>query len=398
VNKMNISETPKVRYYEADSNPTLSGDGAQIPVFIGYSGNKTPNEGIQKFKNYTACYKEVSLGGLRTVYDETETNVPTNYLLETLNDFFLEARKTDSADTTVPYVYVIDLGEATASTAKPWTDAMTLAKTRREAQVEVFVFNDTDTVKDITGIMTSAKQKIVEDSEKGNPRIAYFTINGADDETLKLVADDTQKDAYIQESRVALAEPTCFGKIIARICTTPYYIEPGYYDLRSVEPEQFNNRTEEEMNDLQASGVIFIADELAGSETHPRINLGVATSFATNEDNRPNDCLLHSRRNVDQLIREVFIILYRQLKRNETETNLSYLQSDIDVVIEEKLDAGYVMDGTAINVIESDTNPYDLKVEGAVKPVNATYLIGFSLYVEAPDNKVTASNNDNEGA
>ena len=65
--------------------------------------------------------------------------------------------------------------------------------------------------------------------------------------------------------------------------------------------------------------------------------------------------------NVDQLVREVYDALYVQLKRNETETNLSYLQSDIDVIVDRKISDGYMMNGTEIKVVESEINPYESK-------------------------------------
>ena len=43
------------------------------------------------------------------------------------------------------------------------------------------------------------------------------------------------------------------------------------------------------------------------------------------------------------------------------------------------------MDGTAINVVESDANPYRLIADGVSVPVNSTDFIGFSMYVEAPN-------------
>ena len=82
---------------------------------------------------------------------------------------------------------------------------------------------------------------------------------------------------------------------------------------------------------LQDAGIIFIRDEIANSEIHPRINLAVSSAFATTPESRPNDALLHARRNVDNLVRRVYDTLYSQLKRNETETNLSFLQSIADV-------------------------------------------------------------------
>lgn len=229
---MAITETPKVRYFESDSNPTLKGNGAQIPIFIGVSGNTTPKTGIQKFKNFQQIYKTVENGGIGT-------NLEENPLLNTINDFFKEIRKTNSDDITVPYIYVIDIGTATTTEAKSWTDAMDEAKKQREIQVEVYVgFKKTDTATNIVSIMNSAVESIKEDSEYGNPRIAYFTVEGATDEDLISYLDDS-KETYIQNTRVGLIEPKYYGKTVAKICVTPYYEEPGYTDFRTITPGEF---------------------------------------------------------------------------------------------------------------------------------------------------------------
>ena len=373
-----ITETPKVRYYESDSNPGLSGEGAQIPIFIGITGNASPTAGIQKFKSYTAAERTVANGGIGT-------DPATNPLLAVLKDFFAEGRKNEADDIGIPYVYVIDLGNATVANAAPWLAAMETAKIKREITNEVYVgFKATDDKAKVISILTSALKSIKDDNEYGNPRIAYTTLIGATDAQLMAFTDDEQ-EAYIQNTRLGLCEPKYFGRILAKIMTTPYYEEPGYTDFRSIAPGEFNNRTPSVENDMQDHGIIFIKDELAGSEIHPRINLAVSTAFAASPDARPNDCLLHARRNVDQLIREVYVALYRQIKRNETETNLIYCQTDVDVIVNRFLDAGHMMDGTAIDVVESDANPYRLIADGVSVPVNSTDFIGFSMYVEAPN-------------
>ena len=373
-----ITETPKVRYYESDSNPGLSGEGAQIPIFIGITGNSSPATGIQKFKSYTAAERTVANGGIGT-------DPATNPLLAVLKDFFAEGRKNEADDIGIPYVYVIDLGNTTVANAAPWVAAMETAKIKREITNEVYVgFKATDDKAKVISILTSALASIKADNEYGNPRIAYTTLIGATDAQLMAFTDDEQ-EAFIQSPRLGLCEPKYFGRILAKIMTTPYYEEPGYTDFRSIAPGEFNNRTPSVENDMQDHGIIFIKDELAGSEIHPRINLAVSTAFAASVDARPNDCLLHARRNVDQLIREVYVALYRQIKRNETETNLIYCQTDVDVIVNRFLDAGHMMDGTAINVVESDANPYRLIADGVSVPVNSTDFIGFSMYVEAPN-------------
>lgn len=380
-----ITETPKVRYYEGDSNPGLSGEGAQIPIFIGITGNTSPTQGIQKFKSYTAAKKSVANGGIGT-------DPATNPLLACLEDFFLEGRKNESEDIGIPYVYVIDLGNTTVANVAPWTAAMELAKSKREVTAEVYVgFKQADDKAKMLGILKSAITSIKQDNEYGNPRIAYYTVANATDEQLMAYTDDEQ-EVFVQDSRLALCEPKYFGRILAKIMTTPFYEEPGYTDFRSISPGEFNNRTPTLENEMQAAGIIFIKDELAGSEIHPRINLAVSTAFAASMDTRAADCLLHARRNVDQLIREVYVALYHQIKRNETETNIIYCQTDVDVIVNKYLDNGWMMDGTSIQVIEANNNPYRLLAEGVSVPVNSTLFIGFSMYIEEPNAVATGGN------
>lgn len=387
---MAITDTPKVIYSEADSNPTLKGTGSQIPVFIGITGNTTPAEGILKIKNFKEANRSVANGGIGTSID-------TNPLLKAVKEFFEEVRKVTSSDITAPYIYVVDLGNATLSSGEgenkkvtqAWLDAMEAVKAKRDVQVEAYVgFKKTDALTDVIALMESAVESIKLDAATGNPRIAYYTVANATDEDLQDYTDETNG---IQNPRCGLTEPKYFGKIIGKICTTPSDVEPGYIDFRSIKPGEFNKRTPAEELDLQNAGIIFIRDEIAGSEIHTRITLAVSTAFAAQQDLRANDSLLHARRNVDQLVRDVYDTLYVQLKRNETETNLSYLQSDIDRVIEDRLGKS-LMPGTVLDVVESDIDPWDLKVEGVAVPVNSTLSIGFSLYIESPNATVTGGN------
>ena len=381
---IDLIETPKIKLTETESNPTPNGEGAEIPVVIGITNNSTPATGILKFKNYTAAEKSVANGGIGT----DPTNNP---LLQYLKGFFQENIKKESTDLTVPYVYVIDLGTGKTSGQNPsldntaWTDAFAKAKIKRDAQAEVLVgFKKTDTAAKIIPLIESALELIKTDSEKGNPRILYYAVDGMDMDDLAALTDSEQTN-YVQDSRVGLIGPFDeFGITCARIFTTHYSQEPGYEEYRSIPAGTFTERTDTDEDTIQNNGIIFNRDEKPGKSVYPKICLAVSTSFAKNPDNRPNDCLLHARRNVDQLIRDAFDVIYPQLKRNETEINLSYLQADLDTLVNEKIEAGYMMEGTYMNVKESPSNPFDLDVEGVAVPVNATELIRFSMYIEAP--------------
>ena len=385
---IDLNETPKIKYGETDSNPTPNGDGAEIPVIIGITGNSTPATGIFKFKNYTAAAKTVANGGIGT--DPT-----TNPVLQFLKDFFEENIKKESDDLAVPYVYVIDLGTGKTSGQSPtldataWTAAMASAKIKRDAQAEVYVgFQKTDTAANIIPIMESALESIRTDAVKGNPRIAYYSVDGMSMTELAALTD-SESAKYIQDPRLALIGPFSeFGITCARIFTTHYSEEPGYEQYRSVSVGTFTERTDTEEDTIQNNGIIFNRDEKPGKNVYPKICLAVSTAFAKNPDNRPNDCLLHARRNVDQLIRDAFDVLYPQIKRNETEVNLSYCQADIDTLVSEKKEKGYMMEGTYIDVKESESNPYDLEAEGVAVPVNATELIRFRMYIEAPNTTI----------
>lgn len=374
-----ITETPKTKYVESKSDPTLSGSGAEIPIIIGISGNENPKAGIQKFDDYTDACKTLANGGIGT-------DTSTNPLLAFLEYFFAESRKKSSGDLKVPYVYVIDLGNATVKSGSAWTDAFELAKVKREVQVEVYVGFKKETgvtADDYIALLESANDSIEKDSEHGNPRIGYFTVKGYSHEELKaLTTNDTNK---IQQSRIILTEPEKFAKYVARICTTHYSEEPGFYEMRSVKPGEFPELTETQAKQLQNAGIIFGQDEKVGARLIPRINLAVSTAFAANPDYRPNDSWLHARRNTDQLIREGYEIIFEQLKRNETEINLSYLQSDLDVLVDDKIKLGYMMDGTKLTVKESADDPTDLLIEGVSIPVNSSLIIEFTMYVKEPN-------------
>lgn len=383
---MNINETPKVKYSYGDNNPLLNGEGAQIPVFIGYTGNTSPNTSVLQFKNYTAATKAVEMKGLGEESDD-------NILLATIKDFFTEVRKRDLDDITVPYVYAIDLGAVPTTTkndttvraveANTWMEAIALAKTAIDAQVEVYCgFMNEDGVDVVVPILDSAVESEVKDSEKGNPRDIYFTIHDATDDDLKQYTDDS-RTKYIQSSVVGLIEPTDFGKSVGRICCTPSYIEPGYLPFRSIESGEYNKRTAEECDELQSAGIIFINDEHAGSEITTRLNFAVSTAFANT--NKPNDCLFHHRRNVNQLVREIYMVLFKQLKANETKTNIAFVQTDVNNIVKEKIRAETLMKGSECIVTESDTNPYTLSVQGSAIPVNSTVIIQFTMFIEEPN-------------
>ena len=181
-------------------------------------------------------------------------------------------------------------------------------------------------------------------------------------------------------SRVGICEPLLFGKTIARICCTPNNTEPGYYTYRSVETGTFNKRTKAEMLDLQNAGIIFNNDEHINDKIYPKINLCVSTSFARNP--RPADSMFHARFNADSLLRDVFEACYNQIKANESATNIAYLQTRVNKLVNDRVVSEEMVKynektgkGTKLIVTATEDDPYRLVVSGQIHPIKCTIAI-----------------------
>lgn len=365
-----ISETPKIKVYKEDSSNLLNGEGGEVPIFIGATGNESPKSGILEFKNY----KE-ALAGIGP-------EATANYMLPIIKDFLEESLKVNSDDIGVPHIFVKDLGAATAATAASWTGAKADSRKKADIQVEAYVFKSSDDLSKIIDILTSIAASLKEDARKGKPRIAYATVQGWTDDQLKTLTQGTSEvTKTIRDVDIAIIEYDKFGKQLARICTTPYYDEPGYYEYRSVSAGEFTERTDDEEEDLQEKGIIFSHDEKPGKTAFPKINLAVSTAHAIAEDERPNLSLIHANRNVNQLIRDAMEVIYPQLKRRETETFIQEVQADLDLLCSEKIKAGYMKDGTEVTAVEYLDSPYTLKLKVKASPVNITGIIEVTVYV-----------------
>ena len=196
------------------------------------------------------------------------------------------------------------------------------------------------------------------------------------------ITDDSGA-TFIQKSRVCPCAPDFYPEIVARFCLTPYDEEPGFYDFRSVSPDDVVVRTGDMEEDLQNAGINFVRKEMEGSIEHAKICLGVSSAMAASV--RPNDVLPHFRRNVDHLINRIVVAAYPYLKRNESKSSIEMFQTDIDNIVEEEIEKGALQEGTEITAAESGLNPFQILVRGNVKPVNATLYIGVEMYISEPN-------------
>ena len=188
----------------------------------------------------------------------------------------------------------------------------------------------------------------------------------------------------VQSSRVAIVEKEYFGKTIARICSTPYYIEPGYLPYMSVATGVFKERSGDDRDALCMSGLIFNEDDYTLGTPISRICLATSTAWGVQDhDARTTDSLIHARRNVDYQVRKMINIIAPQLKRNETSVTIRYVKNQLDLYLDKELSRGRIQEYW-VDVVESSYNPYALLVRGRITPVNSTLAIEFENTVGSP--------------
>lgn len=388
---MAITKRPGV-YYTETTEYELQGNGGKIPVFVGKTGNSATTgyavDGTQilRFANYGEACRTIANGGIGTDPD-------TNPLLAVLKEFFEEAEPKAAEDIGIPYVYVIDVGAGTSKTA--WLTALTTAKTKREAIVEVYygAENISDNGYTLTDFLAAAAASIATESANLNLRTGFATKVDATDAQLIALNPST---GGILKSRIGLIEPDKFGKHVAMLCCTPYYIEPGFLPYRTVEPGEFKERTDAEILALQNAGIIFGADEVVSDLVVCRINLGVSTAFAANP--RPADALFHARFNADHLLREVFKAVFTQVKANETASYIVKAQTKVDAIVDDEVEAERMIpynsengNGTKLTLIEANSDPYDMELIGQIQPINCTIAINVKIQIKNPAMKAASA-------
>ena len=378
---MPITKLPGV-YFNETTEFELQGNGGKIPVFIGKTGNsaatgyKVDGTQLLKFANWGEVNRSIANGGIGT-------DTSTNALLAVLEDFFEEAEIRTNEDIGIPYIYVIDVGAGTSKDV--WLAALSTAKTALDSIIEFYVGAEsiTDTGYTIADFINAAHASITTETAKLSLRNGFTTKASETDANLITLSGS------IGKSRIGIIEPLKFGKHAAMLCCTPYYMEPGFLPYRSVEPGTFVARTDAQKLALQNAGVIFGADEVVSDLVVCRMNLATATSFSS--DPRPADSLFHARFNADNLLRKVFKAVFTQVKANETASYIVKAQTKVDAVVDEEIEAERMIaynnetgDGTKLTLKESDSDPYDMDLEGQIQGVNCTIAIQVKTKIKNP--------------
>lgn len=377
-----LANRPTIKVSDKVNFLNLQGSGGDIVCFIGKSPNTVTAPAIKKYYDYESVSKTTADGGLVKDGDTSENN-----LLNVIHDFFEEVQPQTSGDLGVPYIYAVDLGTSTI-TADTIKSIIKLTATCKD--ITAVCFTDPITT-DNMDVAVQADTEIKNNlSPKGQPRYVYFpTTKGLSDaELIKLTTDETKK---IQSDYICIIENIYYGKVVGKIATTPYYVEPGRDAFRTIKAGTFTRRSDEQLTALQNAGIIVCEDDPYrvddNGEPLPVILIGVSTGFAAT--NKTTGCLLHARRNNNHQIREIMKILGTQLKENETIDALTKFKLSISNYLEAEEKANHIQDGYEFNVYERDVDPYNLVIDMTIAGVNATYLIEYNNEIGMPTANVT---------
>lgn len=385
-------------YYNEKVQTAYYGTGGEIPVFIGKTNN-TDADGakITRYNTFEEISKSITEGGIGATGD-LETDLKNNPLLSILKGFYDEIEPTNYNSISVPYIYIIDVGDATDLSA--WITALETAKIYRDINIEVY-YGIEYLEEDLQTFLDKSTLSIKAQAKKLDLRRRFTTIASkyVDGEWVKTTDNDLIQLAQVNKAynRLNIIQPDYFGEIVGRYCITQIGEEVGHNIFNTILPGAFEERTPAQQLSLQTNGVVICRDEYSGSTFYPKVLLGVSTCFGNPVDDRPADALDSNRRIADYILGQVFEACYPQVKARETRTQLVKLQTKINNIIYNAVDNGLCVEyneysnpeGTTLTVTESDDNPYAMVISGQIQPVNCTIAIDVEATITQAAMKAT---------
>ena len=373
-----LTKRPRIVMNDKTNFLNLNGEGGEIVCFIGKTPNTVADTDL-KIKGYTT-YSKVKEG----IGSGVEATDNTNNLLKVVGEFFNETQPVNEGDLGVKTVYIIDLGKEPTTTT--FTKALTLSEKIKDVTLLAFTDEFTaDLEAQVISHITSLRSK-------GQPRIAYFPAKAGatDEELIKLTSEKT-----VQNDNVVIVENVHYGAVIGKIAVTPYYVEPGRDDFRSLNDGDFPVRSFDEASALQNAGILICeSDPYRVREDGTPVQCivtGVSTGFAAEE--KTTACLLHALRNNNHQVREIMKILGTQLKENETVDALTKFRLAVNTYLESEVKSNHIQNNYSFNVYETDADPYNLVIDINIAGINATYLIVYNNSIVEPE-AVVSSNNE----
>jgi len=176
----------------------------------------------------------------------------------------------------------------------------------------------------------------------------------------------------ISGNRLALINPDNYaGAVIGKIYKTPYNEDVGYAAINTGIGESTYQYTDSQELTLMNAGVLVITSELRQGIKINRILLGVTTAFST----AAADGQLTVRRIADEVLNDVKDTCDPFVKARTSEQNITFLQTDIDSIIEAAVDRGDLQEEGSELTVSQGADDYTFNVTGTLKPARAVIAI-----------------------
>lgn len=383
-----MPSVPYVTYTETSDPVSPQGTGGQVILVVAKSQHTAELTKIFEFNSLQEAQADHATTGIGPDH-------ANNDLLKIITDIFTEAKLRDASDKIgLDKVYAINMGP-TPTDFTDWQTAVTLSEKKKDVDIELYRFTGTYTTPYATWItfLSGGLATHLNSLEaKGQPRLAVVSTPSYNETVANLdkITDyTTYPSSNVCHDRIVIVDDQNSVRkldsiIASKIACTPPWQDPSYLEYRT--PDVYESYIEPTMRsdaDLETltSGGFMCSWERIG---YPGLGEPVrAVSSAFRKIATMPEANLHIRRNVDYCWKQICAIIMKQLKANDTKSNLQSMQEMAKAFLETQIQEEHLQ-AYELEVIPDPADVYGVKVIGKLQPMNAIYFINMSSVIQAP--------------
>lgn len=359
---MTYSKLPGVYFTESISTVSLT--NTKTPMFIVQTSTAITDidDKIVRFSNFATFEAIATSKGLSNTLDIIEEALNEAGMIN--NGFYIYSIKTDTA----------------AAFTSVLVETSNYTDIKDVIYIEETKSTNANTLASKLGALKTGAQTCY---QNGVNRVCYVVPYGTiADAVTNASSGVSPEDACITalttalngivSGRVAVVVPDYGGAQIGRVLDSQYNEEIGYSTISTAISNPEFQFSYSQMLTLQNLGVMFIRGERLRGNWVYRVNLGVSTAFSGNGA----DGLLISRRVCDEVLEQVKYACDLFIKnQNDIEGGLVALQTDVDNIIEQFVDAREIAEEDSELFVEEGSDVYTFNISGTIKPIKSTIAI-----------------------
>lgn len=378
-------EVPKYTVQETTTSMYPRGEGSKKLIIFGETGETADLTTLLTFHGYQDAVNQI--GPMDA----------DNLLLAAVKDIYEEGMARSPTDiNSIGTIHAVNVGDA--ATSADYLTAQQLTKTIYDPAIELYcgVFD--------TAIMTAIKGALATFKGDGLYRASLFTTDPEETDIAEIAAMTdpavVSPATYIRSSQVGIKyDPATQAKFAAKMAYTPYWLSPALGAYRSIPASGITELDPDDRKTLTNAGIItdWVAQSPFSTSGLAEPVRAVSTAIRSKDGSDqtldvPVDADFHARLNADQQWRQIDLRVAQLFKQNDTETGLKMLKLTLSDYLSGEAKKGYLKPkysvpsdpGFYVNLAEADVEPYTIRVERGVRPINAIYFIEEPSEIMAP--------------